>query len=163
MPQSNFYWEMSGEAVKHKEKRESTYSIHSTVQQEGVGGWKHKFPSLHLTHLFICLYPLPSLSHSCPRLSFCLSASQASLYNCSECVETGIHWQRSRLRHSRHSTSTRQNLWPVTKKHQHTRHCRENTMGSIVCSITWLYNFNKLMFVKGKLWGGFSKNQEKKD
>lgn len=35
MPQSNFYWEMSIEAVKRKEKGESTYSIHSTVQQEG--------------------------------------------------------------------------------------------------------------------------------
>ena len=37
MPRSNFYWEMSGEAVKRKEKGESTYSIHSTVQQDGGG------------------------------------------------------------------------------------------------------------------------------
>lgn len=38
MPQSNFYWETSGDAVKREEKGESTYSIHSTVQQEGGGG-----------------------------------------------------------------------------------------------------------------------------
>ncbi len=42
MPWSNFYWEMSVDAVKREEKGQSTYSTHSTVRQDagrvGVGG-----------------------------------------------------------------------------------------------------------------------------
>lgn len=124
MPWSDFYWEMSVEAVKRKEKGESTYSTHSTVQQEGVGcgvwgRWKHKFPSPHLTHLFICLFPLPSLSLSLAR-SLARSVSRASLYNCSQCDETEIRWQWSKRFHFRHTLSARDSL-TCCRKQRHTR------------------------------------------
>lgn len=83
MPRSNFYWEMSVEAVKRKEKGESTYRIHSTVQQEGgEATMKAQIPFSPLNsfiHLFV-----PSPCPSCPHLSFGLSVSRASLYNCPE-------------------------------------------------------------------------------
>lgn len=79
MPQSNFYWEMSVEAVKRKEKGESTYSIHSTVQQEGRGcggrgTMKAQIPFSPLNsfiHLFVPtpLFPLPSSLSLSPSLS----------------------------------------------------------------------------------------------
>lgn len=74
MPLSDFYWEMSGEAVKRKEKGESTYSIHSTVQQNGGGRAKAQIPFSPLNS-FIHLFVLsPSLSLT-PALAS-LSASQ---------------------------------------------------------------------------------------
>lgn len=63
MPRSNFYWEMSVEAVKRKGKGESTYSTHSTVRQWGGGGaMKAQIPFSPLNsfiHLFVPSLPPP--------------------------------------------------------------------------------------------------------
>lgn len=64
MPQSNFYWEMSGEAVKHKEKGGGGGALIAYTQlsnRKGVDGWvKAQIPFSPLNsfiHLFV-LSPL---------------------------------------------------------------------------------------------------------
>lgn len=153
MPRSNFYWEMSVEAVKRKEKGESTYRIHSTVQQEGGGQrWKHKFPSPHLTHLFICLYPLPVLPALISRLvSQCPEPPYIIVLRV---VIEEIHWQWSKLFHFSQTISTREIAWSVAKKYFCTSLLSLSTL-SITSSIKCMCMYLQLlqMCVCVIVWG----------